>query len=466
MTIENWTQTLGAGPLLGIAAVAIVVLLLLIIKLRMHAFVALILVSLLTAFATGIPAGSVVSVLTSGFGSTLASVALLVGLGAMLGRIVETSGGAKVLADYLIRVFGEKRAPFALGVASLIFGFPIFFDAGLVVMLPVVFAVGRRLGGGVLLYGLPAAGAFSVMHIFVPPHPGPVAASGFFDANVGFVLLIGLVVALPTWYVASYLFGKWAGRKWELPIPTLLGEADAEHEANPPAFGTVIAVLLLPLVLIFLNTGLNTLAAAGVLPESATEATWFQLLRALGETPVALLIALLVAAVVLGMRRGMAKTAIEQVMEKALGPVCSVILITGAGGMFGGVLRTSGIGDALADVLGDLGVPLILAGFLISGILRVAQGSATVALTTAAGLLAPAVAAAGLNDIQLATMVVAVAAGSVIISHVNDSGFWLVGRFFDMDVKTTLKTWTVLETLLGVIGFALAAVIFGFASLG
>ncbi|MBM6622567.1 GntP family permease [Micrococcaceae bacterium RIT802] len=466
MTIENWTQTLGAGPLLGIAAVAIVVLLLLIIKLRMHAFVALILVSLLTAFATGIPAGSVVKVLTDGFGSTLASVALLVGLGAMLGRIVETSGGAKVLADYLIRVFGEKRAPFALGVASLIFGFPIFFDAGLVVMLPVVFAVGRRLGGGVLLYGLPAAGAFSVMHVFVPPHPGPVAASQFFDANVGYVLLIGLVVALPTWYLTSYLFGKWAGRKWELPIPSLLGEADSEHEANPPAFGTVIAVLLLPLVLIFLNTGLNTLASAKVLPESAADATWFQLLRALGETPVALLIALLVAAVVLGMRRGMAKTAIEQVMEKALGPVCSVILITGAGGMFGGVLRTSGIGDALANVLGDLGVPLILAGFLISGILRVAQGSATVALTTAAGLLAPAVAAAGLNDIQLATMVVAVAAGSVIISHVNDSGFWLVGRFFDMDVKTTLKTWTVLETLIGVVGFALAAVIFGFASIG
>ncbi|HXD27212.1 MAG TPA: GntP family permease [Arthrobacter sp.] len=466
MTIENWTQTLGAGPLLGIAAVAIVVLLLLIIKLRLHAFVALILVSLLTAFATGIPAGSVVSVLTDGFGSTLASVALLVGLGAMLGRIVETSGGAKVLADYLIRVFGEKRAPFALGIASLIFGFPIFFDAGLVVMLPVVFAVGRRLGGGVLLYGLPAAGAFSVMHVFVPPHPGPVAAAQFFDANVGYVLLIGLVVALPTWYLTSYLFGKWAGRKWELPIPSLLGEADAEHEANPPAFGTVIAVLLLPLVLIFLNTGLSTLASAGVLSESAADSTWFQLLKAIGQTPVALLIALLVAAVVLGMRRGMAKTAIEQVMEKALGPVCSVILITGAGGMFGGVLRTSGIGDALADVLGDLGVPLILAGFLISGILRVAQGSATVALTTAAGLLAPAVAAAGLNEIQLATMVVAVAAGSVIISHVNDSGFWLVGRFFDMDVKTTLKTWTVLETLIGVAGFVIAAVVFGFASIG
>jgi gluconate:H+ symporter, GntP family len=464
MTIEGWTQTLGAGPLLGIAAVAILVLLFLIMKLRMHAFIALILVSLLTAFATGIPAGSAVGVLTSGFGSTLASVALLVGLGAMLGRIVETSGGAKVLADFLIRIFGEKRAPFALGVASLIFGFPIFFDAGLVVMLPVVFAVGHRLGGSVLLYGLPAAGAFSVMHIFVPPHPGPVAASEFFDANVGFVMIVGLIVALPTWYVTSYLFGIWAGKKWQLPIPALLGQADAQHEANPPKFGTVLGVLLLPLVLIFLNTGLNMLSSGGVLPEGTSDATWYQVLRAIGETPVALLITLLVAAAALGLRRGMDKTAIEQVMEQALGPVCSVILITGAGGMFGGVLRTSGIGDALADVLGDIGVPLLLAGFLISGILRIAQGSATVALTTAAGLLAPGVAAAGMNEIQLATMVVAVAAGSVIASHVNDSGFWLVGRFFDMDVKTTLKTWTVLETLIGVMGFGVAAAIFALAS--
>ncbi|MGG5753595.1 GntP family permease [Zafaria sp. Z1313] len=466
MTLEGWTQTLGAGPLLGIAAAAIAVLLFLIMKLRMHAFIALIVVSLLTAFATGIPAGRIVSVLTGGFGSTLASVALLVGLGAMLGRIVETSGGAKVLADYLIDKFGEKRAPFALGVASLLFGFPIFFDAGLVVMLPVVFAVGHRLGGSVLSYGLPAAGAFSVMHIFVPPHPGPVAASEFFGANVGYVMIVGLIVALPTWYVTSYLFGLWAGRKWVLPIPSILGQADAEHEANPPRFATVVSVLLLPLLLIFLNTGLNTLNSAGVLPEGSADTLWYQVLRTLGDTPVALLISLLVAALALGLRRGMNSTAIEQVMEQALGPVCSVILITGAGGMFGGVLRTSGIGDALADVLGDLGVPLLLAGFLISGVLRIAQGSATVALTTTAGLLTTAVAAAGMNDFQLATMVVAVAAGSVIASHVNDSGFWLVGRFFDMDVKTTLKTWTVLETLIGVMGFGIAAGIFALASIG
>lgn len=465
MTIEGWSQTLGAGPLLLIAAGAIALLLFLILKLRLHAFVSLILVSLLTAFATGIPTASVVTVLTTSFGNTLATVALLVGLGAMLGRLVETSGGAKVLAETLIRVFGEKRAPFALGVASLIFGFPIFFDAGLVVMLPVVFSVARRLGGGVLRYGLPAAGAFSVMHVFVPPHPGPVTASGFFEANIGVVLILGLIIALPTWYVTSYLFGLWTGKRFVLPVPAILGEMNEDDVKNPPKFGTVVCVLLLPLVLIFLNTGLNTLSSAGVVSEQAAAQPWYALLRTLGETPVALLISLLVAAVVLGTRRGESKTAIEKVLESALGPVCSVILITGAGGMFGGVLRTSGIGDALGDVLSDLGVPLILAGFLIAAILRIAQGSATVALTTAAALIAPGVLESGYNTVQIAAMVVAVAAGSVVVSHVNDSGFWLVGRFMGMDVKTTLKTWTVLETLIGVMGFALAAAAFGLASL-
>ncbi|MBT2512004.1 GntP family permease [Arthrobacter sp. ISL-30] len=255
----------------------------------------------------------------------------------------------------------------------------------------------------------------------------------------------------------------YTGKRLTLPVPELLGHASAEAEAHPPRFRTIIGLLLLPLVLIFVNTGLNTLAASGVLPESARNELWFQLLRTLGETPVALLIAVLVAVFVLGSRRGVHGGAIEKLLESSLGPVCSVILITGAGGMFGGVLPTSGIGSALADVLGNLGIPLIVAGFLISAILRIAQGSATVALTTTAGLIAPAVAAAGLNGMQIAALVIAVAAGSVVVSHVNDSGFWLVGRFFGMDVKTTLLTWTVMETLIGVMGFAIAAIIFWLA---
>ncbi|WP_182112305.1 MULTISPECIES: GntP family permease [unclassified Actinotalea] len=456
MPPEDWEQTLGAAPLLGIAAGAIALLLFLIIRLRLHAFLALILVSLLTAFATGVPAGAVVDVLTSGFGTTLGSVALLVGLGAMLGRMVETSGGAKVMADTLVRRFGEKRAPLALGVASLIFGFPIFFDAGLVVMLPIVFAVARRLGGSVLSFGLPAAGAFSVMHVFVPPHPGPVAASELLGADPGLVILIGLVVAIPTWFVSSYLYGLWAGRRWVLPVPEILGTSEDEP-ANPPSLGTVVGVLLLPLFLIFLNTGLDTLRGAGVIDG---DATWVQLARAIGSTPVALLIAVLVAAWVMGARRGRDKTAIERLLESALGPVCSVILITGAGGMFGGVLRASGIGAALEEALGDLGLPIIVAGFLIATVLRIAQGSATVALITAAGLIEPAVASGDYGPVQLAAIVLAVAAGSVMASHVNDSGFWLVGRFFGMDVKTTLKTWTVMETIIGTMGFLIALLFF------
>lgn len=465
MIIEGWTQTLGAGPLLLIAGAAIAVLLFLIIKLKIHALLALIVVSLLTAFATRIPATQIVPVLVNGFGTTLGTVALLVALGAMLGRLVETSGGAKVLAEKLIDVFGEKRAPLALGVASLIFGFPIFFDAGLIVMLPVVFAVANRMGGGVLRYGLPAAGAFSVMHIFLPPHPGPVSAAAFFDANIGLVLIVGLIAAIPTWYVTSYLFGLWIGKKIVLPVPALLGKADEHAENNPPRFATIVGLLLLPMVLIFMNTGLNTATSAGVLPESVKNDAWFQVLRTLGETPVALLISVLVAMYILGRKRGTVRGDLNNLLESALGPVCSVILITGAGGMFGGVLRASGIGAALADVLGDAGIPLILAGFLIAAILRIAQGSATVALTTTAGLIAPAVALAGINGVQVAAVVIAVAAGSVVVSHVNDSGFWLVGRFFGMDVKTTLATWTVLETLIGVMGFAIAAAVFGLAGL-
>ena len=461
MEIEGWSQSLTAGPLLLIAAAAIAVLLVLIIKLRVHAFLALIIISALTAFATGIPTGEVVPVLLFGFGNTLASVALLVGLGAMLGRLLETSGGAQVLADKLIGIFGEKRAPLALGVASLLFGFPIFFDAGLVVMLPVVFSVARRLGGSVLTYALPAVGAFSVMHVFLPPHPGPVTAATFFEANVGYIILVGLVCAIPAWYLSSYLFGLFMGRKIDLPVPNILGEA--EDVKNPPSVGLVIMLLLLPMLLIFLNTGLGTLANSGAVSEDTAGQGWFELLRAIGETPIALTITLIIAALTIGKVRGMSGSAIEKTFESALGPVCSVILITGAGGMFGGVLRTSGIGDAMENVLSDLGIPVILAGFIIAAVMRVAQGSATVALTTAAGLVAPAVLAGDYNALQLAAMVVAVAAGSVVLSHVNDSGFWLVGRFLEMNVKTTFKTWTVLETIIGVVGFAIAAAIFGLA---
>ncbi len=448
----------GTGPLLLIAAAAVLVLLLLIIAFKLHAFVALILVSLVTALATRVPVADVVPTLLDGFGNTLASVALLVGLGVMIGRLLEVTGGAQVLADTLIDRFGVARAPLALGVASLLFGFPIFFDAGLVVMLPIIFGVARRLGGSVLTYALPAAGAFAVMHAFVPPHPGPVAAGQLLGADLGLTLLVGLVIGIPTWYVGAYLFGRAAGRRFDIPVPDILTvgmeKEEADRSGRAPSFGTVIGILLLPLVLIFLNTGLSTLATAGAING---DAAWVGFLGMVGQTPVALLITVLVAMVVLGRGRH-SRAGIEQICNDALAPVCAIILVTGAGGMFGGVLRASGIGDALASSLESTGLPVIVAAFVIATCLRVAQGSATVALTTTAGLIAPTVAAtSGLSTLDLSFIVIAIACGSTVLSHVNDSGFWLVGRFLGMDEKTTLKTWTVLETLLGTTGFVIAA---------
>ncbi|CAB0797765.1 GntP family permease [Corynebacterium diphtheriae] len=457
--MEDWVPTLSAGPLLGIAAAAIALILVLVIVFKLHAFLTLIIVSAATGLAADIPLEGIVPTMTKGFGSTLASVALLVGLGAMLGRLVETSGGAKSLAETLVARFGEQRAPFALGVASLLMGFPIFFDAGLIVMLPVIFAVARRLNGPVLAYGIPAAGAFSVMHIYLPPHPGPISAAEFYSADIGLVMLLGLIIAIPTWLISGLWLGKTLGRRYPLPVPDILaGGPQTTDVKNPATPGLIVSLLLLPMLLIFGNTGMGLATSAGWVDKSSS------LVRALqfvGSTPIALLISTLVALYFLGIRRGQPKADLEKLLDGALGPICSVVLITGAGGMFGGVLRTSGIGDALADSMSDLGVPVILGCWLVAAILRLAQGSATVALTTAAALMAPAVAAGGYSEFQIALMVLASAAGSVFAGHVNDSGFWLVGRLMGMDVATTLRTWTLNQALVGAVGFVFVLVFYG-----
>jgi GntP family gluconate:H+ symporter len=497
--VEAIEPAYGTAVLLLIAAGAVALLLFLIMKVRLHAFLALVLVSLITAVAAGIPLADVPTALLTGFGTTLGSVALLVGFGVMLGRLLEVTGGAQVLADTLVSRFGEHRAPFALGVAALLFGFPIFFDAGLVVFLPIILTVARRFGGSVLYYALPAAGGFAAMHAIVPPHPGPVAAGTVLGGDIGVILLVGVPVALVSWYVGVYLVSRVIGARVYVPVPDLLfgelnggrdftpgdGRGDAPGTSGPsgpgatgtgeadgptgagtatltrsaPAFTLVLSLLLIPLVLISFNTVLTTLVESGVLAE---DQTWVELLQLVGNTPVALLITLLVATVVLGRRLGGADE-VMTILDQALAPICSIILITGAGGMFGGVLRTSGIGEALTSSLSGLGLPLILQAFLIATALRVAQGSATVALTTTAGLIAGQ--ASGLDDLHIALLVMAIAAGATVLSHVNDSGFWLVSRFFGMDEKTTLKTWTVMETTLGVSAFVLAVVLWPVASL-
>ncbi len=478
----------GTTVLLLIAAAAVALLLFMIIVVKLHAFISLVLVSVITAIAVGFPLGDIPDALMYGFADTLGSVALLVAFGVMLGRLLEVTGGAQVLADTLIGRFGEKRAPLALGVAALIFGFPIFFDAGLVVFLPIIFTVARRFGGSLLLYALPAAGAFAAMHAIVPPHPGPVAAATLLDGSIGLTLVVGVPVAVLAWYVGVMLVAPVMGRRFFIAVPDLiLGEmkghgspdsrsdGDGDNEGagggdgrgdgravrgvalgtRPPSFPTVLALLLLPLVLISFDTVLATLVSAGVLEEGTG---WVEFLGLLGFTPVALLITVLAAILVIG-RPNAPMGQVSDILDGALGPICSIILITGAGGMFGGVLELSGIGAALSDSLSGLGMSLVVQAFVIATLLRVAQGSATVALTTAAGVIAPAVKSADLGDLQITLLVIAIAAGATVLSHVNDSGFWLVSRFFEMDVKTTLKTWTVMETTLGVSAFVIAAVL-------
>ena len=460
----------GATTLLLIAAAAVAALLFLIMKVKLHAFVALVLVSVLTALAAGIPVSDVPDALAFGFSSTLGAVALLVGFGVMIGRLLELTGGAQVLADTLIGRFGEKRAPLAIGAAALLFGFPIFFDAGLVVFLPIIMTVARRFGGSLLLYALPTAGAFAAMHALVPPHPGPVAAAEVLGGSIGLSLLVGAPIAVLSWFVGSYLVSQMIGRRVHVDVPTaLFGEMNGGRDGDGdrggdtaagtatatrtvPSFATVLGILLLPFVLISFNTVLKTLTTAGVIEDGAT---WAAYLMLIGNTSVALLITVIVATVVLGLR-GRSMADVSTIFDNALGPICAIILITGAGGMFGGVLRLSGIGDALSNSLADLGMSLILQAFVIATLLRVAQGSATVALTTTAGLISAAVADAGLSNFQISLLVIAIAAGATVLSHVNDSGFWLVSRFFGMDVKTTLKTWTVMETTLGLTAFAIS----------
>ncbi|MCT1776508.1 GntP family permease [Brachybacterium sp. p3-SID957] len=449
--------------LLTIAAVAIVLLLVLIIKVRLHAFFSLLIIAVATGLAAGISVADVIGVVIAGFSNTVGTVALLVGFGAVLGRLIEITGGAQVLADKMLDTFGEKRAPLALAVASLIYAFPIFLDAGFIVMLPVIYTVARRLGGSFMLYVLPSIASFMMMHALLPPHPGPTAAATVMGADVGLVIVVGLLIGLPTWYFGGYLVARAIAKRYpNTPVPALLGDPREVPEEERPSFWAIILVLLLPLVLIFFNTGFSTLEAQGTVTDGNVG---FQFSRLIGATPVALalsaLLAMLLLYVIPRRKRGEEVGGLlEELVDDALAPVCSIILITGAGGAFGRILTETGIGGEVADSLDALGLPLIVAAYLVTMAMRVAQGSATVAATTGASIMAPAVIAGDFGTIAVAAIVIAICAASIGWSHVNDSGFWLIGKFCGFDTVTTFKTWSVVGTTISLLAFALSSVLF------
>ncbi|MGW2415234.1 GntP family permease [Streptomyces tubercidicus] len=481
----------GTAGLLTVAALGIALLLVLIIKVRLQPFVALLTVSIAVGLAAGLSVtelfGTVqksdaVSLIETGMGGILGHVAIIIGLGTMLGAILEVSGGAEVLSARLLRLFGERREPLAMGLTGLIFGIPVFFDVGIFVLAPIVYAAAKRSGKSILLYCMPLLAGLSMTHAFLPPHPGPVAAAGLFKVDLGWIILMGLVCGIPA-VLAAWGYAAWIGRRLFVPVPQDMVEAAEEaraavtagkgaagvaagkaasgvtagkgaagvtaHEA-PVALRTVLTIIGTPLLLILLAT-FSSIALAPSPGRSVIE--FF------GHPFVALTIALLLSYYLLGLRRGWSRKSLETVSTASLKPVGNIILVVGAGGIFGAVLKGSGVATVLSDTFHHVGLPLIVLAYLLSLVLRVAQGSATVAIVTTAGVVVPLVDGQSLPPAHLALIIMAISAGSIFASHVNDGGFWMVSTYFGISERDTLKSWTVLESVLSVTGFAVAALV-------
>jgi GntP family gluconate:H+ symporter len=391
--------------------------------------------------------------LEKGFGSILGHITAIIGLGTILGSILERSGGAKVLTGALLRSFGEKRAPLAMGLAGFIFGIPVFFDIGIFVLAPLVYVAARQGGRSLVLYAMPLLAGLSITHAFLPPHPGPVAAAGLLHVELGWIILMGLACGVPAFLIGGVLYATWIGKRINVGVPEdmIFAEEEAEQDENPPSLALVGSIIAVPLVLILAGTfGSIWLPKGSALSGVAAF---------IGTPAVALTVAVLLASWLLGLRRGLTGKDLNELAAKSLRPVAMILLVVGAGAFFGGVLSATGIGKAVADSLHDAGLPVIIAAYVISCGMRIAQGSATVAIVTTSTILGPAVAQLGYSQIQLALLVMAISAGSIIASHVNDGGFWIVQRYFNITVPQTIKSWTALETVLSVSGFAVSALL-------
>jgi GntP family gluconate:H+ symporter len=463
----------GTPGLLLVAGIGIALLLFLIIKARLQPFVALLAVSIAVGLLAGLSVtelfGTVqrsdaVSTIESGMGGTLGHIAIIIGLGTMLGSILEISGGAEVLASRLLTLFGERRAPLAMGLTGLIFGIPVFFDVGIFVLAPLVYAAAKRSGKSVVLYCLPMLAGLSMTHAFLPPHPGPVAAAGLLHVQLGWIILMGLACGIPA-VLAAWAWAAWIGKRVFVEVPQDMVEAAEESrravlaeqraagpgaQEKPVALGAVLGIIGTPLVLILAAT----FSSIGMGPSTGRSVIEF-----FGNPFVALTIALLLAYYVLGLRRGWSRKSLETVSTSSLKPVGNILLVVGAGGVFGAVLKASGVAQALSDTFHGVGLPVIVLSYLISLVLRVAQGSATVAIVTTAGIVAPLLAEGHHSQAFVALVIMAVSAGSIFASHVNDGGFWMVAKYFGISERDTLKTWTVLESVLSLAGFAVALVL-------
>ena len=437
----------GVGLVLA-ALGAVAILILLIARLKVHPFIALIIASLALAITAGMPPGAAVRAFQDGVGNVLGFIAIVVALGTMLGKMMAESGAATRIALTLIGLFGERRVHWAIMVVAFIVGIPVFFQVGFVLLVPLVFTIARRTGMSLVAIGIPLVAGLSVVHGMLPPHPAATLAVGAYGADMGLTILYGLLVGLPTAALAGPIFATWIAPRIALPRENPMA-AQLEGSAttdNASGFGISMFTVLIPVLLMLLAT------VGGIGSAAQGASLWRSVLQFVGNPIVALFLALLFSFWSLGRSRRFSREQILKYCNDCLAPTATILLVIGAGGGFNQVLVQSGVGRAIADMSRDASLSPLLLAWMVAGLIRVATGSATVAMTTAAGIVAPIAASVPGTSPEL--LVLATGAGALVLSHVNDAGFWMIKEFFNMSVPQTLKTWTVAETIIGIAGLA------------
>lgn len=432
------------------AIIGLALLLVLIIKFKVHAMLSILIGAIAIGLIAGMPFEEIVTAVDDGIGNTLKGIALLVGLGSMFGAIPEASGGAQTLAVTMVKKFGDEKAAWALGITGLVISIPVFFDAGLIILIPLAFSLAKRTKKSSLFYAIPLLAGLAVGHAFIPPTPGPVLVATMLNVELGWVILVGVCCGFFAMIVAGPVWGAICGKKFYVPVPDQIANQEDIDESKLPSFASVVTIIMIPLVLIILKS------VAGVVPALAGVAPLFNFL---GQPFAALLIATLAAMFILGTRHGYTMPELEKILTKSLEPTGLILLVTACGGVLRYILQYSGLGEIIGNAVASINLPIVIVAFLVAALVRICVGSATVAMTMAAGIVAAMPEIASLSPMYLACVVAAVAGGATVCSHFNDSGFWLVRSLIGLDEKTTLKTWTIMETLVGGTGFIVALII-------
>ena len=430
---------------------SVTLLLLMVLKFKTNAFISLIITSVYVGILAGMPINEIPASIQKGMGGTLGFVAVVIGLGAIFGQILESSGGAESLARYLLKKFGQSKASWAMMLTGFIVAIPVFLDVGLIILIPIIYALARDTKRSLLYFGIPLLAGLAVTHSFVPPTPGPIAVAEILKVPLGWVILFGIILGIPTAVIAGPFFGKYISKKIIVNTPSVFLEEgqDVRQNESLPSFWLIIILIGIPLILIVINTLTGVLVKNMII----TKSMFTDILIFLGHPFIALTIATLLTIYLLGIKRKMSRQKILDLSTKALGPAGIIILITGAGGVLKQILVDSGIGTMMAKSIAGSALSPIFMAWLLAAIIRVAQGSATVAMITSAGIISSILPVFKLDEPHMALIVIAIASGATLLSHVNDSGFWLVNKYFGMSEKQTLQSWTIMESIIALCGF-------------